>query len=165
MLAKDEIRGFGKIVNIEDGAYPMFVVTIDFSEKQVQHHFNLNIESISLSPAQLNHLNGKYVTFHYKNDLKNNLRDLHYNGTSLLGKYAPEANPEWKRVVGILAGAEAETQSDLPDEISITDATGKQFQFEYYIDLEMVSANGKTVTVFYSLRSMETITYIQVAED
>lgn len=160
----DEIRELGKIVNIEDGVYPMFIVTIDFPERKMKMNFDLNIESISMDAGSLNELNGKYVKFYYTSELEQNLYDIHAGGSSLLGEYAPEKDPNMKEITGTLSGAESESGGDLPDKISVTDNNGKKIIFKYYITPEMVTANGKTVTAYYSARGVQTITYLHPSE-
>lgn len=160
----EEIREYGKIINIEDGVYPMFVVTFELPERQMKSMFKLNIEAITLDSETLAGLEGKYISFYYTSELENDLADIHLNGTTLLGEYAPELNLSWKNITGVLKGAENETMSDLPDEITVTDENGKVISFEYYITPEMVAANGKVVKAYYLIRGIETITYVSPAE-
>ena len=157
----DEIREFGLIKSIEDGAYPMFIIGVNFPDRAMKVDFNLNIEAISLDVSALSSLQGKYVSLYYLSELKNSLHDIQFNEASLLGEYAPEFDSGWKQITGVLSGAGAETASDLPDLITVTDETGKKLEFEEYISQEEVAANGKTVTVFYSIRGVQTITYLK----
>ncbi|PKP39205.1 MAG: hypothetical protein CVT98_02750 [Bacteroidetes bacterium HGW-Bacteroidetes-15] len=161
----DEIREFGRIIKIEDGPYPMFFLTIEFPERHMKNDFNLNIESIPMDVASLYKLKGNYAAFYYLSELQNDLLDIQLNGSSLLGDYAPKVDPKWKSITGILKGAEEETRSDLPDEISVTDEKGRTINFKYFITQEMASANGKTVKVFYYTGGVETITYMRPAEN
>jgi len=57
----DELRAYGLIETIEDGAYPFFVVTVNFVEREMKADFNLNIEAISLNQEGLTSLIGKYA--------------------------------------------------------------------------------------------------------
>ena len=59
----DEIREYGIIESIEDGQYPMFVVTLEFPKRKTKASFNLNIEAISQTSSDLDSLIGKYVSF------------------------------------------------------------------------------------------------------
>lgn len=163
--AEDEIQEFGIIESIEDSGYPMFVVTVDFPDRQMKSSFNLNIEEIAMDMAALTALEGKYATIYYLNEMENDLNDLHISGTSVLGEWAPETDPDWLHITGFLSGAEAETTGDLPGVISVTDDTGNQIHFKYFITPEMVEANGIVVTAFYSYRNMETITYLRASEE
>ncbi len=163
--AEDEIQEFGIIESIEDSGYPMFVVTVDFPDRQMKSTFNLNIEEIAMDMAALTALEGKYATIYYLSEMENDLNDLQVSGTSVLGEWAPEINPDWLHITGFLSGAEAETTGDLPGVITITDDTGNQIHFKYFITPEMVEANGTVVTAFYSYRNMETITYLRASEE
>ena len=160
----DDIQEFGIIERIEDGAYPFYVVSVNFVERNMKHDFNLNIEAISLDVESLNNLEGKYATIFYTSELENRLIDLHYEGASLFGEYAPEYDSSWKNITGTLSGADEATPGDLPDVISIT-AGDEKMDFELFIDPETVTANGKMVTAYYYIRGVETITNIRPSEE
>ncbi|MBT7038733.1 MAG: hypothetical protein HN921_02715, partial [Bacteroidetes bacterium] len=121
-------------------------------------------EEISLDHTSLYELKDKYVTLYYLSEMENMLAYIQYEGKSLLGEYAPEMDPEWKTISGVLSGAESETMSDLPDEIIVTTNEGEKISFKEYITPEIVAANGKEVDVFYTIRGTETITKL-VASD
>ena len=160
----DEIREFGIIVNVEDGVYPMFIVTIEFPERQMEFDFNLNIESVAIDSEKLYNLKGSYITFYYVIDDDNNIYDIRFKGKSLLGEYASQIEG-CDEITGILSGAEKETNSDLPDDMIVTDENGRKVIFVDFITPEMVEVNGKETTVYYRTRSSETITYIQPSEN
>jgi hypothetical protein len=162
--SEDNIREYGIIEKIEDGAYPFFVVTVDFEERNMKHDFNLNIEDISLDAEGLYNLQGKYATIFYTSALENRLIDLHLKGVSLFGEYAPEFDSSWETITGILSGADEATAGDLPDTISIT-ADNKKMDFDIFIDPETVKANGKKVTAYYDVRGVESITDIRPSEE
>jgi hypothetical protein len=112
----------------------------------------------------LGSLIGNYATFEYTADLENRLLDIHHNGISLLGEYAPEFDAAWESITGILGEAAEETMGDLPDQISVTDQNGNSMSFPEYITAEMVAVNEKEVTVYYYLHGKSTITKITPAE-
>ena len=56
---EDEIREYGIIKTIEDTEYPMFVVTVEFPERQTTAYFNINIEALPQSDSDLYALKGK----------------------------------------------------------------------------------------------------------
>lgn len=161
----DELNEYGMIAAIEDGAYPMFLVTVEFPERQTEVTFDLNIEAISMDVSELMSLSGKYVSLYYTSELEPFLYDMHYQGKTLLGEYAPEYDASMKQITGILDGAATETYSDLPGKISVTDDEGKRLVFEYYVDGLMVPANGQLVTAFYYMKGSQTITYLKASED
>lgn len=160
----DELREFGKIINIEDGPYPMFVVTVDFVERQFQEDFNLNIEAIDLDVNQLYDLQDKFAVIYYLSELENNIDDIFYEGKSIFTGSSQPVHPE-EFVEGILEGAYEVSSGDLPDEVTVTDDYGNVTTFEYFITPEMVEVNDKKVTVTYWSRGVETITYLKGADD
>lgn len=160
----DELRDIGLIEKIEDGAYPFYVVTVDFPKREMKIDFNLNIESIDLDVQGLNDLLGKYTPITYTSELENNLIDLHLEGASLFGEYAPEYDSSWLKITGILKGADAVTAGDLPSMISIVDSDNKTMNFEIFIDPETVEANGKLVDAYYSVDIVNTLTQIDLVE-
>ncbi len=162
----DELREFGIIEVIEDGGYPFFVVTVNFVERNMKQDFNLNIEAIGLDMEDLTTLTDKWATIYYTSELENRLMDMHFNGESVSGEYAPEKiDPSWKKITGILRGAEAATPGDLPDTITVTNAKGETIEFGLFIDAETVKANGKEVTAYYYIQGVNTITHIQPSEE
>lgn len=161
----EELNEFGIIKGIEDGVYPMYQVTVEFPERQTKETFDLNMEAISMDMNELMNLPGKYVTLYYIAELAPSLYDVHHKGKTLLGEYAPEYDDSMKQITGILNGAAAETYSDLPGKISVTDDEGNKIEFEYYVDDLMVPANGQVVTAFYYMQGRQTITYLKASED
>ncbi len=137
-----EIREYGRVIGIEDGAYPMFIITVEFPERNMRHDYNLNNESIGISVESLYNFMGKYATIYYLSELENFLLDIQLNGISLMGEYAPKKDTTWKSITGILEGAEEVSGGDLPDEVSVTDILGKKISFKEFITPEMVAANG-----------------------
>lgn len=161
----ETLNEFGLIENIEDGAYPFFVVTVEFVERQMKINFNLNIESVPMDVNQLYEAVGKYASIDYTSELEKSLLDLHYDGSSVFGEYAPEFDSEWNKFSGLLSGADQQTAGDLPDTITITAGDGQKMNFESFIDADMVKANGKTVDVYYYQRGVNTIVGLEVSED
>lgn len=160
----DDIREYGLIEKVEDATYPFFEVTFNFVERNMKMDFNVNIESISLTDRDLNNLQGKYATLYYTSDLVNDLVDLHYEGKTLFGEYAPEMDASWKKITGIMSGAES-LSGDLPSKIQVTDSDGQKIVFELYIEDDTMKANGKTVTAYYTLHGVNTVTHIEASED
>ena len=161
---EDDIREYGRIEHVEDATYPFFEVTFNFVERNMKQDFNLNIESISLTDTELYNLKGKYATLYYTSDLVNDLVDLHYDGKSLFGEYAPEMDTSWKKITGTMSGATS-LSGDLPGKIQVTDSNGEKIEFELYIEDNTMEANGKTVTAYYTLHGVNTITHIEASED
>lgn len=161
----DEIRAYGIIQKAEDQGYPMYGVTVEFPEKQTREDFNINLEAIGIAPDSLHAMEGKYATIYYTSEMEEMLMDIHLDGASLLGAYAPPNNPEWTEITGVLKGADEVTPGDLPGKVSITDKSGKTMHFDYFIDEATVGANGKEVTAYYDMRVMNNITYMHVAEE
>ena len=160
----DAIRDYALIEKYQDGAYPMFIVTMDFVEKNFKQDFDLNIEAVSIDAETLNNLVGKYVTFYYTSEWVEDINDLYFKGKSLSGKYAPELDKEWTVLKGTLSGA-ASLSGDLPSLITITNSAGESMNFEWYVDDEVMKANGKEVTAYYSGRAINTIIEIKTSLD
>jgi len=152
----DAIRDYGLVEKYQDGVYPMYIVTIDFVEKNLKMDFNLNIEAVSINSETLNNLVGKYVSFYYTSEWVEDVNDLYVDGTSLSGEYAPELDKEWSVFKGTLSGATS-LSGDLPSLITITNAAGESMNFEWYVDDEVQKVNSKEVTAYYSGRAINTI--------
>lgn len=163
--SEEEIREYGIIQGIEDSGYPRFIVTMEFPEREMTAAFNLNIEAIAMDMEQLYALQGKYASIYYISEWENDLRDLQLNGLSVLGDEVYGDRAEWETVTGKLSGAAEETMSDLPGKISVTDEHGFSTDFEWYVNAEMVEANGKEVTAFYTFSGNSIITYIEPSEE
>lgn len=164
--SQDEVlQEYGLIENIEDGAYPFFIVTVNFIGSKAKIDLDVNIEAMDLDIEDLNKLQGTYATIYYTSELRKNLQDLHYNDTSVFGEYAADYNKRWEQITGVLLGADIVTAGDLPSFISIAGTNGKNLDFEVFIDEEMVNVNGKTVTVFYDIDVAHTITDIIPTEE
>jgi hypothetical protein len=158
-MADDELREYGIITEINDCAYPIYSIAVEFPERKMVEQFSLNIEAIDLDVPQLNALLNKYVTIYFTADLEANLLDLQLKGKSILGEEVVKVAKQ-KSVTGLLSGAESDTQSYLPDLFTIKDATGNVTQFSYFITSEMTKGNGKEVTAFYVLQGKSNITKI-----
>ncbi len=152
----DAIRDYGLFEKYQDGAYPMYIVTIDFVEKNYKMDFNLNIEAVSINAETLNSLMGKYVSFYYTSEWVEDINDLYFEGKSLSGQYAPELDKEWFTFKGTLSGATS-LSGDLPSLITITNSAGESMNFEWYVDDKVKEANDKEVTAYYSGRAINTI--------
>jgi len=162
----DEISEYGIVKAIEDAQYPMFVVTVEFPEKQTEADFNLNVEAIPQTEEDLANLQGKHVTLYYVDTSDNILMDIQFNGKTLYDdEEAPELDSSYKSITGVLSGAENETVSDLPDTIYITTANGNKMAFEEYITPEIVAKNGKIITGYYYMKYDQTITYLKKSEE
>lgn len=160
----EEIREYGIISKVEDGVYPMFLVTVEFPERQTKATFNLNVGTTGIDELKLSSLTGKYATIYYTVDMKNNLTEMLFNKTSLMYDDALKIRPDFKVITGKLSGAETVTESDLPGVVTVTAEDGAALDFEYYIDTEMMAANGKTVTAYYTVEPGMQITYLQPSE-
>lgn len=156
----DEIREFGRLTEIEDGAYPMFSLNLEFPERQTTEGFSLNIESISLDIEGLMAMKGQYATIYDTSDEEPDIYDIHRECESLLGEYAIDINEADKEITGILSGAASISNGDLPDEITITAGDGTEVTFKCFISDEVAAANGDEVTVFYATKYVNNVTYI-----
>uniref|UniRef100_UPI004049C99D hypothetical protein n=1 Tax=Fulvivirga sp. TaxID=1931237 RepID=UPI004049C99D len=160
----DEIQEYGLFIEVEDGGYPFYSVTVEFPEREMSASFTANQEKLGLAPGYLESLKDKYVTFYYTSALDNDLYEMVLDGKSVLGEDAIEISEDLKSVTGILSGADEVTGGDLPTEITINCENGERVNFELFVNPEMVPANGKSVTVYYGMRSRNEITFIKISE-
>ena len=160
-LMDDEINEYGLVVAVEDGPYPMFVVTVESPERQMTASFNLNIEAVNMNRDVLDSLEGKYATFYYISELQNGVEDMLVDCESIYGEYAPEFDETWRYVEGTLENAEFPS-GDLPSTVSILGIDGQRVMLTLFVEEDHVAANGEYVEVYYSTRGMETITYLRV---
>ncbi len=155
----DELRETGIVISIEDGPYPMFSLNIEFPKIEAIIAFSLNIEALSPRIESIYDYQDKYMSFYYLAESQADLYDMHFEGSSVFGEWAPEFDPEWNMMKGILSGADSPS-GDLPNEVSITEANGTTLDFEVFIDDVMMKANGKEVVVYYGIRDRNIITHI-----
>jgi len=166
MMDDEIITELGLLKNVEDAGYPMAVLTIEFPERKFEESFLLNLEAVEgTDNAMLSGLVGKYVSFEYTSKLENALMELQMNNKSLLGgeKFTPEEDT--KEITGILGGVASATGGDLPDEITITTDEDNTLTFKFFITPEMVAANGKKVTGFYTERTENNIVSIKASKE
>lgn len=159
----EELNEFGLVSLVEDSGYPIFYLLIEFPERQMEEYFNVNLEKLNFPGTSLYDLKGQYISFYYLSDFENNLSDMLFQGTSVLGEYGYH-DDEMSQITGILSGAEEETLGDLPGTITITSKEDNVLSFEYYVTEEMVTVNDKQVTVYYSEKVLNKITYIRMSE-
>lgn len=155
----EQITETGLITAVEDGAYPMYSVTMEFPKAHFTQTFSLNVETPSVDTSALEKAVGQYVTFNYTSALENDLLEMELNGKPILDGWK-EAS--LKKVTGILSGADKVTESDLPGLVTVTDQAGTQFHFDYYVPPEMLAANGKEVTAYYAINPKNKIVSINL---
>ncbi len=164
-IADDEIQELGLLKEVDDMVYPMVSLTIEFPERKMSEYFTINVESVKgIDIEKLRSWVGRYVSFRYTSNLVNALLDVQHNGTSLLGAYAPDINPEMTKVEGILSGADEETPGDLPGTVTITTNDNNTLMFPFFVTKEMVEVNGKQVVGYYEERPENVVTAIGVAD-
>jgi len=163
-LDDDEIRDFGIVKKVEDGQYPMFIVTIEFPRSQHTVDFNINTTNLKQENLDLHALKGKSVHVTYTSNADNMLMDIHFNGKTLYGKHAPELDNSYKKITGVLSGADSES-GDLTSTISITDKDGIKMDFKEFVTKEVMAKNGQQVTGYYYTKYSNTITKIKTSED
>lgn len=159
----DEIREMGILKEVEDSGYPMATLRIEFPERKFEEYFTVNLEEVP--GADINKMRkwvGRYVSFLYKSELTNALLDLQVNGKSIINETPIEINPEIKKVIGVLKGADEETPGDLPGTVTITTKDNNTLSFDFFVTKEMVALNGKRVVGFYEERNQNIITALKL---
>lgn len=156
----EEIEEFGILAGLEDSGYPRHILTMEFPERQSKADFQLNIEAIEMDIETLSKLEGKYIKIYYTTEFSNNLMDVQQNGKSIFSEEEIEVEENWKSVTGILTGADKVTNSDLPGSILVTPKEGEAVSIELFVDSELVPYNNREVTIFYSSKGYDNITFI-----
>ncbi|MBL8548626.1 MAG: hypothetical protein JNJ73_01475 [Hyphomonadaceae bacterium] len=154
----DETHMVGQVTSVEDGGYPQF--TVHVLQNGVDLPLYLNAEAADLGGATPASFQGATAEITYRTTPANNLADLRVNGHSLLNG---DAEPTGPSVTGVLSGASEVTAGDLPGLIVVTDRAGQRTEFEYYVTPEIVAANGKQVTAFYTADTVNRITAMRPA--
>lgn len=160
-LADKEIRATGRLISIEEGAYPMFTVRIAFDERNSEMGFNLNIEALSMANSAIDTsvlyaMQDKHIAFHYSSDLALDLYEVKFLNQYLFGE---EVDANWQSLTGILMGAD-HLSGDLPSKIHLVTAENKKVEFTTFVDEALVNLNKQEVTVYYGSRTYHQITYL-----
>jgi len=158
-ITDEALHETGLIKAVEDGAYPMYSVTIELPKAHLTQTFSLNVEATNIDQTALDKAVGQYVSFDYTSELVPNLIEIELNGKPLLNDNTVDG---LKKVTGTLSGAETVTTSDLPGLVTVTDSAGKQTNFPYYVAPEMMPANGKEVAVYYEVRTENNIVSMEL---
>lgn len=152
----------GSITEIEDGAYPLYTVHVT-PEGGAPVQFYLNAESgVDLGGAEIASFAGQTATIYFTSTPVSNISDIRTaTQVSLVHDVGREVPAEGSTVTGVLSGADAITSSDLPDEITVTDAAGQAHSFEFYVDDRLMAANGQPVTVHYTVDARNEVTLMR----
>lgn len=160
--ADDELlTEYGLIQAVEDGAYPMYTVTVEFPERKMIQTFNLNAEELEPRIEQWGSFVGKYASIKYTSTLDPYLLQIKKGEKMILG--STEIDPKWKLITGTLSGAAEITSSDLPSTIRVSNEE-ENVSFNYYVGDELVAINNTEVTAYYIFRPNHTITSIIIPE-
>ncbi len=155
-----KILGMLKVV--EDAGYPFAMVTIEHADGQV-NDYTINLEEVkNIDMGVLSSWIGSEVAFQFASESFNALLDIFQNGHSILYEEGDEFTEEILAVEGILSGAEFETTGDLPGEIYITTVEEVSYPFPFFIDANVVAANGRNVTGYFEVRTINYITSIRL---
>lgn len=163
--ADEALNVFGLLLSAEDAPYPMFVLDVEFPEKGTREAFMLNMADGAIDPAALDGMVGGYVTIWYDSLLEPSAHDIAIDGRSIFGGGLVTPAEGDSVVTGALSGAAEVSAGDLPDEFVISPPDGAPVRFPYFIPAELVAVNGRTVTVHYSLRTVNDVLAIEAASD
>ncbi|MBI1339981.1 hypothetical protein GC169_07200 [bacterium] len=149
-------------MSVSDAGYPMFIVSVRFPDGRDDRTFLLNNEAADLGGVPPGDYEGSLAELRYTSAVEPSLIDIQVDGRSALDIDRPvSTSPDDLSVTGVLSGAEEVTQSDLPDQITVTPATGGPVTFDYFIPPELVELNGKTVTAIYAEETVDRITWMR----
>jgi hypothetical protein len=152
---------YGLIQSVEEGAYPMYTITVNFPKQKMIQTFNLNAEELEPRIDQLGSFVGKYASIKYISTLDPYLIQIIKGKNMILG--STKIDPKWKLVTGKLFGASEITSSDLPGTIRVSNEA-ENISFKYYVNDDLVAINNTEVTAYYILRPNHTITSINLPE-
>lgn len=158
----------GTLVSADDAGYPMFFLNILPAGAAEPTGYLFNNEAAEIEGGDINALVGKTVEATVETKKEVGPIDIMMNGKTIL----PEDDQEMrlmpvegeKSVTGTLGGAAAVTASDLPDLLTITAKDGTTVSFEYYVDDKLVAANGKEVTMRYTIDDRSDVVAIKAAK-
>jgi hypothetical protein len=160
----EELSDTGLVTQIAERAYPMFLVTMEFSERKQVLQFDIVLSDVAKDAEELNALLNKYVAIQYMRESLPMLIDIQPEGASIRGEPVTDLKQK-NAIIGVLSGAELPSSGDLPSTFSITQNDGNVMDFSYFITQSMTKGNGREVTVFYDLVEKNIITKIVVASD
>lgn len=159
----EELNEFGMVTLVEDSGYPFYYMVVEFPERKMEETFQVNMEDLNYKGSLLENLMEQYMSFYYLSEMENNLLDMTYEGQSVLGEDGFQVEHQYT-FTGILHGADEANPGDLPGLITITNEHGESQKFESFVNKEMVTANEKLVTVYFTDRVVNRITYIRPSD-
>lgn len=157
-----ETAATGRLVSVEDGPYPMFVLTLQFSDQAEPQDFNVNVEAMDVDWTKFEEWIDRDLDVRYQTTVENHILALHCEGKAVEG-YAEKIDPTWFQIYGTLEGATEASIGDLPDEFSVTDAAGNTVWFTDFFGEELVAVNGKTVDAYYVAHRAQALTAVALA--
>ncbi|WP_025743303.1 hypothetical protein [Aquimarina pacifica] len=157
---KDEVKELAIVQKVEDGPDAgTFGITCHFIDRETTETIYVNSENNIFYDPTPSELVGKTVMVGY---LNMNVTKVHrFYGDK---DEVREVKPEWKILKGILKGAESETISDLPNQVTIELEDGSNMVFDYYIDRNTISLNNKTVTAYYTSEETKEVSSLKLIE-
>jgi hypothetical protein len=137
----------GKLVEVEDGGYPMAFLSIIPTGQTAQISVNFNQEIAPVFKIEdLSKMLNQTVAISCEEKMEYRAADIYADGKSIIGVEGG-IMPDWQKMSGTLTATEV-TDGDMPGTFSLKTADGKSYDFEYFITPEMVAQNGKTVDVY-----------------
>ena len=124
--------------------------------------FNLNIEAVEQTVEDLYALQNSIITIHYTTETDRYLMAVRNPEGLRIGSKA--LDPGWLEITGTLSGADAPTESDLPDTVTITNAKGYAMTFLEYVTEELAAVNETVVDAYYVERTVNNVTGFSKAE-
>lgn len=161
--ADDILTEIGILSRVEDGPYPIYSITLEFPKREMQASFTMNVEAISVDTNALyEHLN-ETISVNYTSDMTLNIIEIEMESGFLKGTENRDELRDYKSASGIMQDASV-TMGDLPGTFYLEDAEDNRTYFEDYITAEMVTGNGRQVTVYYYENYINNITAIDLGD-
>jgi hypothetical protein len=148
----------GVLTRYDDAGYPIFNIGVTPAGGQEVTYMMNDAEAVK--PDDLLALKGKPVTVGYRAADEAQVSAVMLAGESLMEPAGSKAakNPliasDAVTITGVMSGAGAVTQSDLPSLVTVTAKDGKTLTFEAFVDDRLMSGNGKDVTVHYTMEKV-----------
>lgn len=149
----DALAEYGLLLSAEDAPYPLFVLELELAESGAREMFLLDVSETAI---EIGAFVGQNVDVVFRAEEELSVLDYAALEDGALPQGAPEL-ADTSAVQGFLFGADEVTESDLPGEFYVEDATGEVHVFPFYIPPEMVAINGREVIVWYAARTVNRV--------
>lgn len=162
--ADDILTEIGILSSVEDGAYPIYSITLEFPEREMWASFTVNVEAVAVDTNALYEHVNETISVDYTSDIDLSIIEMELESGFLNGTENREDLRDYKSASGLMQDASV-TMGDLPGTFYLEDAEDNRTYFEDYVTEEMVAGNGRQVTVYYYERFVNNVTAIRLGDE